>query len=91
MSGTILEIMINIGEQVKLGQTLFKVVDISTVWATFEIYESQISDLSVDQAIEINRKNSPHEVFLSKITSIEPIVNEQTKTLKIKAILPNPK
>ena len=90
VSGTVLEKLVEVGDPIQVGQALLKVADLSTVWATFEIYESQLPYLQVGQSIEVTSVGYPNSVYQSKISLIDPMFNSQTRTLKVKAALPNP-
>ncbi len=43
VSGTVSEKLVEQGETVKQGQALFKIADLTTVWANFDVYENQLN------------------------------------------------
>jgi len=90
VSGTVSEIMAEAGDYVKKGSPLFKIANLSTVWAVFDAYEKQVSLLREGQNIEIVTKSYPDKTFNAKISFIDPVLNSSTRTIEVRAILKNP-
>lgn len=91
VSGTVSEIMVEAGDYVKQGSPLFKIANLNTVWAVFDAYENQISLLKEGQKITITTKAYPDTQFDAKISFIDPVLNSATRTIKVRAVLQNPK
>ncbi len=89
VSGTVYEKMVEQGDYVKQGQPLFKISNLNSVWANFDIYENQISNFKVGQAIVITTEAYPNEVFKAKIAFIDPILNPNTRVVKMRAEINN--
>ncbi len=89
VSGTVSEKLVEQGETVKQGQALFKIADLTTVWANFDVYENQINLLEKGQDILISTQSVPGEVIKAKVDFIDPILNVGTRTLKLRSILDN--
>ncbi|QCW98744.1 efflux RND transporter periplasmic adaptor subunit [Aggregatimonas sangjinii] len=91
VSGTVSEIMVEAGDYVKKGSALFKIADLGTVWAVFDAYENQVSQLREGQQIEIITKSYPDKKFDAKISFIDPVLNSSTRTIEVRAVLQNAK
>lgn len=91
VSGTVLEKLVEQGDYTKQGQPLLKIANLNTVWANFDVYENQISNFKVGQAIAISTNAYPNEVFNAKISFINPVLNPKTRTVTVRAILNNQK
>lgn len=89
VSGTVSEKMIEVGQTVKAGQGLFKIADLNSLWAEFDVYENQISQIKTNQAIEIRTNALPGKVIATKISFIDPIVNGNTRTITMRADIRN--
>ena len=89
VSGTVSEKMIEVGQTVKAGQGLFKIADLNSLWAEFDVYENQISQIKTNQAIEIRTNALPGKVIATKISFIDPIVNGNTRTVTMRADIRN--
>ena len=88
-SGVVSEISVNEGAHVMDGNPIFKVADLSTVWAEFDAYESQINQLKKGQSIRISSNAYPNKIFDAKISFIDPVLNTQTRTVTVRATLKN--
>ncbi|MFD2563024.1 efflux RND transporter periplasmic adaptor subunit [Aquimarina rubra] len=89
VSGTVASKMVEAGDYVKQGQILYKIADLSTVWASFDAYENQISLLKEGQKIKIKTKAYPNKDVETEISFIDPVLNTNTRTFKVRTILKN--
>ena len=63
VSGTVSEVMSSEGDYLKKGQPIAKVSNLSTVWAEFDAYESQLSQFKKGQKISIATNAYPNKTF----------------------------
>ncbi len=91
VSGVVGEKLVQEGDYVKQGQPLFKIANLSSVWAVFDAYENQISGLKEGDSINIRVNSYPDKKFDSKISFISPMLNSASRTVKIRATLQNKK
>lgn len=91
VSGTVSEIMVEAGDYVKKGSTLFKIANLGTVWAVFDAYENQVSLLKEGQNIDIVTKSYPDKKFNAKVSFIDPVLNLSTRTIQVRTVLQNHK
>ncbi len=89
VSGTVSEVMSAEGDYVKKGQPLVKVSNLNTVWAEFDAYESQLSLFSKGQNVRITTNAYPNKTFNGKISFIDPILDNATRTVTVRATLKN--
>jgi len=89
VSGTVTEKMAQEGDYIKQGQPLYKIANLSSVWAMFDAYENQISGLDEGQEIQITTNSYPDKEFNAKISFIDPVLNTATRTVMIRAELNN--
>jgi Cu(I)/Ag(I) efflux system membrane fusion protein len=78
------------GDYVKTGEPLFKIVDLSNLWAYLDAYESDLPWLRYGQDIEFSVEAIPGESFHGQIAFIEPEVDRKTRTVPIRVNVPNP-
>lgn len=91
VSGTVTEKLVQEGDYVKQGQPLYKIANLNTVWAVFDAYESQIANLNIGQEMSITANAYPDKEFSGKISFIDPLLNESSRTVKIRVVLENSK
>ncbi|UTD16411.1 efflux RND transporter periplasmic adaptor subunit [Tenacibaculum mesophilum] len=91
VSGTVSEKLVEQGDYVSQGQVLLKIANLNSVWANFDVYENQISNFKVGQNISITTNAYPNKVFNAKVSFIDPIMNPETRTVTMRAVLNNNK
>lgn len=89
VSGTVMEVMRAEGDYIKKGQPIAKVSNLTTVWAAFDAYESQLSQFQKGQQISITTNAYPNKVFKGTISFIDPILNNATRTVTVRATMNN--
>ena len=89
VSGTVSEKMAEEGDYVKQGQPLVKVSNLATVWAMFDAYENQISQLKEGQKITVTTNAYPNKEFEATVSFIDPSLNTQSRTVSVRASLNN--
>ncbi len=78
------------GQHVTAGQTLFELADLSHVWAMVDIYENQVPFVHIGQQVSIRLQAFPGQVFQGRIDYIYPYLDNETRTVKARVVLPNP-
>ena len=89
VSGTVTDKLVAKGDYVAQGQGLFKIANLNSVWANFDIYENQIGLFKKGQMIQITANAFPNKSFTAKTDFIEPVLDNKTRTVKLRAVLPN--
>jgi membrane fusion protein, copper/silver efflux system len=89
-SGTIVERKVYKGQYVTDGEKMFTIVDLSVLWFRFDVYEQQLPWLALGQTIDITVPAVPGRTFPAVISFIEPMLNESTRTVKVRAEFKNP-
>lgn len=89
VSGTVAEVMSAEGDYIKQGQPILKISNLTTVWAEFDGYENQISQLKKGQKITIFANAYPNTQIETTISFIDPVLNTNSRTATIRAVLNN--
>ncbi|HEY5957994.1 MAG TPA: efflux RND transporter periplasmic adaptor subunit [Polyangiaceae bacterium] len=90
VSGVVMSKNVFEGQQVDPGLELFTVTDLSKVWIEGDIYESESSAVRVGQEARIAFVNDPANSIQASIKYIYPYLNAETRTLRVRFVLPNP-
>lgn len=80
---------IAIGDYVKEGMPLFKVIDLTKVWVMFDAYESDLPWIKLEDEITFSVQSHPGKVFSGKVSFIDPFLNAQTRVAKVRIELNN--
>jgi membrane fusion protein, copper/silver efflux system len=90
LAGVVLERNVYSGQYVAEGDRLLTIADASVLWFRFDVYESQLPWFKLGQNIEVEVSAVPGKVFPATISFIEPALNDATRTIKVRAEIPNP-
>ncbi|HED53190.1 MAG TPA: DUF3347 domain-containing protein, partial [Phycisphaerales bacterium] len=77
------------GDYLNTGEPIATVADLSRLWVDMEAYESQLPLLRWGQDVTFTVEAHPGEVFSGRISFIEPIVNEKTRTAAVRVAVDN--
>ena len=91
ISGTITMRHVALGDYIKEGTALFKVIDLTKVWALFDAYESDLPWIKLGDKIDFTIQAFPGKTFSAKVTFIDPFIDGQTRVAKVRVEVPNPK
>jgi RND family efflux transporter MFP subunit len=91
ITGVVTERAANAGLNVDTTAKLFTIVDLSTVWIVADLYEKDFSRVRVGVAASVTTKAFPDAVLHGKVSYIDPQVNPETRTAKVRVEVSNPK
>ena len=89
-SGTVIERKVTRGQFVSEGERLFTIADASVLWYRFDVYEQQLSWVRPGQKVQVRVPSIPGKVFSAVISFLDPMLNEATRTVKVRADIQNP-
>ncbi len=77
------------GMYVDVGTAIYTIADLSHVWLEMDAYESDLQFIGYGQEVEFNTEAFPGEIFKGKIAFIDPILDEKTRTVKVRVNVDN--
>lgn len=72
------------GMKVMPDKELYTITDLSTVWVTADIYEFDLANVRLGQRATIALSYFPGQTFSGKVAWISPVLEEKTRTTKIR-------
>jgi len=78
------------GMKLNPGMNVFKIANLSTVWAEVEIYEYQLQFVRLGQTARITVDAFPGKQWRGRIIYLDPSLDRKTRTLKASVEIPNP-
>jgi multidrug efflux system membrane fusion protein len=81
---------IDLGQYLNPGAPIVTLTDLSMLYVNFTLPAYQRPEIKVGQNVEVRSDAYPGRVFTAKITTIEPQMSPDTRTISIQATLPNP-
>lgn len=80
---------ISAGAVVSAGTPIATISDISEIKLDFPVPETLLSSLAVGQTIEARAAAYPDRLFRGRIATIDPVIDPATRSVMVRAILPN--
>jgi len=81
---------VNLGQYVQPGTALFDLVSLDPLDVVFHISEVDSGRVAVGQQVEVRVAPHPGEAFEALVEVVSPIIDSSTRTLRVKASVPNP-
>jgi Cu(I)/Ag(I) efflux system membrane fusion protein len=78
------------GKYVEPGTTLYEVADLSTVWISADIYESEVAAVTLHQPASVTFAAYPGETFEGTVSYIYTTLNTEARTVRVRLDMPNP-
>jgi Cu(I)/Ag(I) efflux system membrane fusion protein len=78
------------GMRFGLGDSLFRIVDTSTMWVMAEVYEQDLAFVKVGDTARVTVNAWPDRPVDGKIAFIYPTVGRETRTAKLRIEIANP-
>ncbi|MBI1314304.1 DUF3347 domain-containing protein [bacterium] len=89
MSGIVIEKLKQQGDRVQTGERIYTVADLSQVWVKMDAYESDLPWLRYGQDVTFTTEAYPGDEFHGRIAFIDPVLNDKTRTVKVRVNVPN--
>lgn len=90
LPGTVLEAGVLAGDWVDLGASLFRLADLSTLWAILHIQEKDLSLLKSEAEVVLRSQAYPGEDFRGRLVLVGDVVDAGTRTVEGRVEVPNP-
>jgi len=81
---------VNLGQFLDAGSAIAELEALDPVYVDFALPERRLSEIEVDQAVEVKVDAYPERVFEGQIQAISPAVNRETRNIQVRALVPNP-
>lgn len=88
--GVVIEKMAIAGQMMKPGERIYRLADLSTVWVQAQIYEKDLPFIREGQAAVVSTSYGPERKFDGTVQLLLPQVEDQTRTVAARIVLPNP-
>ena len=88
-SGSLIEGSAVAGDYVELGRSLFKIADLSSLWACVHIYEKDLPWVRPGSRVIIRVGALPAEEFRGSLLLVGDVVDEKTRTIEGRVEVPN--
>ncbi len=87
--GTVVSKDVQEGQYVDEGMLLYQLADLSRVWAYLDVYEKNMRFIKRGQTVRMTTEAYPGETFTGRVAFIDPALDAQTRTVRIRVDLDN--
>ena len=88
--GTVVSKEVQEGQYVNEGTALYRLIDLSKVWIYLDVYEKDIRFVKRGTPVSFTSDTYPDERFHGTVTFIAPVINEETRTVRVRIESNNP-
>ncbi|MCK6616321.1 MAG: efflux RND transporter periplasmic adaptor subunit [Cyclobacteriaceae bacterium] len=88
-SGVVTKRQVSLGDYVSTGSIMMEVANLSSLWVVLDAYESDLSWIKNGSVINFTVPSLPGKKFNATIQYINPVVNPETRSVDVRAVVPN--
>lgn len=88
-TGIVIHKALSEGDYVKTGTHIYTVADLDQLWVKLDAYESDLQWIHFGQDVELETEAYPGEMFNGVISFIDPVVDDKTRTVKVRVNVEN--
>ncbi len=90
VSGYVTRKIINPGDYVRKGETIYEIADLSKVWVLFDVYESDMTWIKKGDELKFSIASLPGESFEGIISYLDPVIDPKTRVARARVDYNNP-
>jgi Cu(I)/Ag(I) efflux system membrane fusion protein len=89
VSGIVIERLASVGDYVDTGTPIYRLADLSRLWAQLEVYESDLQRLEIGQQVSLSTQSLQGQSFEGTVSFIDPTLNDRTRTARVRVDVAN--
>ncbi len=89
-AGRVANIQVVAGQWVRAGDQLMSIVDLEKIKVEVQVLESEVGYLTAGRSARVSFAAFPDEVFTGRIETINPVIDQNTRTAKVTVMVDNP-
>ena len=84
IDGVVIERAVTLGQAIERATDGFKIADLSHLWVNLDLYEKDLARVRVGQEVEVRAEAFPGETFHGRVAYVVPVIDEATRTAKVR-------
>jgi len=89
-TGIIVERNAIVGSYVEVGEDVFKIADLRTVWVHASFFENEVPWIRDGQPVEMHLSYLPGKTYTGRVSYIYPYLREKARDVHVRLIFSNP-
>lgn len=90
VDGIVMEKNVVQGQQVMPGVRLYRIADLSTVWAEGDVFEQDLQFIHAGSQAHIEVAAYPGQHLMGRVSFVYPTVDQESRTNQVRVTVPNP-
>ncbi|MCC7382242.1 MAG: efflux RND transporter periplasmic adaptor subunit, partial [Deltaproteobacteria bacterium] len=78
-----------LGSRAEPETVLYEIADLSSVWVVASVHERDLNAMRVGMTARFATTNAPTEPLSGRVDLIEPLLEESTRTTRVRLVVPN--
>ena len=78
------------GAYVEVGEDLFRIADLRTVWVHASFYDNEVPWISDGQSVEMELSYLPGKTYAGRVSYVYPYLRERARDVHVRLIFSNP-
>jgi len=88
-SGFVIDKKVVEGQSIQAGAELYTIADLSDVWVEAQLREEDAGRIGIGAPATLQFTSYPGQPFTGRVTYIDPMLGEQSRTVKARVTVPN--
>jgi Cu(I)/Ag(I) efflux system membrane fusion protein len=88
-SGVVTKRQVSLGDYVSTGSVMMEIANLSSVWVVLDAYESDMPWIKNGSTLSFTTPSLPGKEFKATIQYINPVLNPETRSVDVRAVVPN--
>ncbi|TNE33872.1 efflux RND transporter periplasmic adaptor subunit [bacterium] len=88
-SGVVTKLFVNSGDHISTGEPIVELANLNQLWVIFEAYEVDLNKIHIGDIINFTVSTYPDENFKTTISYIDPIIDKNTRTARVRGAISN--
>jgi membrane fusion protein, multidrug efflux system len=89
-AGRVADVRVTPGQWVRAGEELVTVLDLDPIAVEVQVLEGELRHLSAGGHARVSFAAFPDETHVGRIDTVNPLVERETRTARVRVIVPNP-
>jgi membrane fusion protein, copper/silver efflux system len=89
VSGVVTKRLVSLGDYVSTGSILMEIINLNSLWVVLDAYESDLPWIKAGSTVRFTVPSLPGKEFNATIQYINPVLNTETRSVDVRAVVPN--
>jgi Cu(I)/Ag(I) efflux system membrane fusion protein/cobalt-zinc-cadmium efflux system membrane fusion protein len=88
-NGVVLEKMVIAGQNIEAGMPLYRIADLSTVWAMANVYQEDLAYVKKGMNAQVTVPSIPDTTFCGNVQFVSPVLDMNSRTAQVRIAIKN--